>query len=94
MGGMSPLQITISPEQQTALQERLVEAFAPMARAVAALNHAYAFGKSAEHSGIIDNTAMATHHMGGMLEQLRALNESCVAELRAANRAAAVTPPQ
>ncbi|MFE3387342.1 hypothetical protein [Streptomyces anulatus] len=65
-----------------------------MTRAVAKLNHVYVLGKSAEHPGIIDNTAMATHHMGGMLEQLRALNESCVAELRAVNRAATFAPPQ
>ncbi|MFF2235796.1 hypothetical protein [Streptomyces anulatus] len=66
-----------------------------MTRAVAKLlNHAYVFGKSAEYPGIIDTTAMATQHMGGMLEQLRAFNESRVAELLAVNRAAAVTPPQ
>ncbi len=94
MDGVEPFKVTVTPEQQAALRERRAEVFAPMTRAVAKLNHVYVFGKSAEHPGIIDSTVMATHHMGRMLEQLRSLNESRVAELRAGNLAAAVAPPQ
>ena len=94
MATMSPLKVTVTPEQQAAMRERITETFAPMTRAFAKLNHAYVLGKSAEHPGIIDSTAMANHHMGNALEQLRKLNEVAAADLRAANRAAAVTPRQ
>jgi hypothetical protein len=91
---MSPLNITITPEQQAAMQERVAGTVVPFTRAFVKLSRSYRFGSSADHPGLIDTTAAATNHMGGLLEQLRALNEARVADLRAANSASAVTPPQ
>ncbi|MFJ8762125.1 hypothetical protein [Streptomyces cyaneofuscatus] len=45
---MEPFRVTVTPEQQAALQERLAEVFAPLARAFAGLNQIYMFGKNAE----------------------------------------------
>ncbi|MFF7631422.1 hypothetical protein [Streptomyces cyaneofuscatus] len=90
---MELFKVNVTPEQQAALQERLAEAFAPLTRAFAELNHAYMLGRSAERPGIIDTTAMATHHMGVAVEQLRTLNEVVVAQMRAENLAAADTLP-
>lgn len=90
---MSPLKVTITPEQQAAMQERMAEVWAPFMRAFAELAHdAYEFGKSANHPGITDAAQSTAAHMGNMIDQLRSLQAARVAELRAENRAAVVAP--
>ncbi|MFI9622135.1 hypothetical protein ACIG8S_24815 [[Kitasatospora] papulosa] len=82
---MNLFKVTVTPEQEAAMQERITEAFALMTRALTELDRSYRFGRSAEHPGLIDVTDAATHHMGVMVDQVRSLNEDRVAELRAAN---------
>lgn len=51
--------------------------------ALRGLNHAFQFGKSAEHPGLVDTAAAAAHHMGTLLDQLRDLQRDRLAEITA-----------
>lgn len=58
------------------------------ARAMGELHEQLRWGKSVARPGLVDTLTAANHHMHGLLDQVRALHESRVEELRDRNLAA------
>ncbi|MEV0526032.1 hypothetical protein AB0I66_21585 [Streptomyces sp. NPDC050439] len=59
------------------------------ARGMGKLYEQLRWGKSAKRPGLADTLLVTNHHMGGMLDQMRQLDEARVRELRDRNRAEA-----
>ena len=51
-------------------------------RAMAELERAFQFGRSAERPGIITAAHTATWHVAGMIERLRSLRDDCMESIR------------